>query len=157
MKTFLDATDIKILKMLQSNSAFTLKDISKDINLSLTPTHDRIKRLENDGYISKYVGLLDRKKIELGLIVYCQVTLDKQTNNHFAEFEKAISSLSEVMECNLVSGSFDYLLKLVSKDMDSYNLFYQQKLAALPSVAHISTLFVIQEIKSTTAFPLNHF
>lgn len=155
MKASLDSIDITILKILQENSRKTLKDISQDINLSLTPTHDRVKRLENDGYIYKYVGLLDRKKLGIGLIVHCQVTLDKQTKNNFAEFERTILNYPEVVECSMVSGSFDYLLKLVIKDMDNYNQFYQQKLAVLSSVAHISTLFVIQEIKSSTELPLS--
>ncbi|MDB5013784.1 MAG: Leucineresponsive regulatory protein [Daejeonella sp.] len=155
MKPTLDNIDLTILKLLQQNSRKTLKDISHEINLSLTPTHDRVKRLENDGFISKYVGILDRKKLGIGLIVHCQVTLDKQTKNNFTEFEKTVLNYPEVVECSMVSGSFDYLLKLVIRDMDSYNQFYQQKLAVLSSVAHISTLFVIQEIKSSTELPLS--
>lgn len=155
MKPLLDKIDIVILKILQENSEKTLKEIAQEINLSLTPTHDRVKRLETEGFINKYVGILNRKKLGIGLIVHCQVTLDKQTKNNFSEFEKTILNYPEVVECSMVSGSFDYLLKLVIKDMDNYNQFYQQKLAVLPSVAHISTLFVIQEIKSSTELPLS--
>lgn len=155
MKPLLDTIDLTILRILQENSRKTLKEIAQEINLSLTPTHDRVKRLESDGFINKYVGILDRKKLGIGLIVHCQVTLDKQTKNNFSEFEKTILNYPEVVECSMVSGSFDYLLKLVIKDMDNYNQFYQQKLAVLNSVAHISTLFVIQEIKSSTELPLS--
>ena len=155
MKDQIDLIDLKILEILQKNSQKTLKEISQSINLSLTPTHDRIKRLEIDGYLNKYVAILDRKKLGIGLIVHCQVTLDKQTKNNFTEFERTILTYPEVVECSMVSGSFDYLLKLVIKDMDNYNQFYQQKLAVLASVAHISTLFVIQEIKSSTQIPLS--
>jgi Lrp/AsnC family transcriptional regulator len=120
----------------------------------MSPTHDRIKRLEQEGYIQNYVALLDRKKIELGLIVHCQVTLDKQTRNNFSEFEQVILKFPEVISCSLVSGNFDYYLKLVTKDVETYNKFYQEKLAVLPMVAHINSLFVMDEIKITTELPL---
>ncbi|MDE3235222.1 MAG: Lrp/AsnC family transcriptional regulator [Bacteroidota bacterium] len=154
MKTDLDITDITILRMLQENAQAKLKEISAEVNLSVSPTHDRIKRLENEKYILQYVALLDRKKIDLGLVVHCHVTLDKQTRNNFSEFEQAILQFPEVISCSLVSGNFDYYLKLVTKDVESYNKFYQEKLAVLPMVAHISSLFVMDEIKSTTALPL---
>ncbi len=154
IKPNLDALDIKILKIIQENSQKTLKDIAEQVNLSLSPTHDRVKRLESDGYIKGYVALLNRKKLNLGLLVHCQVTLEKQTSQNFSEFEAAIKAFPEVISCHLVSGNFDYYLNVLSADVESYNRFYQEKLAVLPSVAHISSLFVMDEIKSTTALPL---
>ncbi|MEN9959992.1 MAG: hypothetical protein RL045_242 [Bacteroidota bacterium] len=153
-KLNLDALDIRILKIIQENSQKTLKEIAEQVNLSLSPTHDRMKRLEADGYIKGYVALLNRKKLNLGLLVHCQVTLEKQTRQNFSEFEKAIKAFPEVISCHLVSGNFDYYLNVLSADVESYNRFYQEKLAVLPSVAHISSLFVMDEIKSTTALPL---
>jgi len=154
IKPNIDALDIKILKIIQENSQKTLKEIAEQINLSLSPTHDRVKRLESDGYIKGYVAILNRKKLNLGLLVHCQVTLEKQTSQNFSEFEAAILAFPEVISCHLVSGNFDYYLKVLSADVESYNRFYQEKLAVLPSVAHISSLFVMDEIKSTTALPL---
>ncbi len=154
IKSALDALDIKILKILQNNSQHTLKDIAEQVNLSLSPTHDRIKRLEMDGYIKGYVGILNRKKLNLGLMVHCQVTLEKQNRSNFSEFEKSIKEFPEVISCHLVSGNFDYYLNVISEDVESYNRFYQEKLAVLPSVAHISSLFVMDEIKTTTSLPL---
>lgn len=150
----LDSIDTSILGILQKNALAKLKDISAEINLSVSPTHDRIKRLEQEGYIQQYVALLDRKKMNLGLIVHCQVTLDKQTKNNFSEFEQIILQFPEVISCSLVSGNFDYYLKLVTKDVETYNKFYQENLAVLPMVAHINSLFVMDEIKITTALPL---
>jgi Lrp/AsnC family transcriptional regulator len=150
----LDPTDLAILGILQKNALATLKDISAEINLSVSPTHDRIKRLEADGVIDNYVALINRKKIDLGMVVFCHVTLDKQTKNNFAEFEQIILKFDEIISCSLVSGSFDYYLKVVSKDVETYNQFYQEKLAVLPMVAHINSLFVMDEIKTTTALPL---
>jgi Lrp/AsnC family transcriptional regulator len=150
----LDQTDKSILRILQKDALAKLKDISNSINLSVSPTHDRIKRMEGEGVIQKYVALIDRKKIELGMVVFCHVTLDKQTKNNFAEFEQTILQFDEVVSCSLVSGSFDYYLKVVSKDVETYNKFYQEKLAVLPMVAHINSLFVMDEIKTTTTLPI---
>ena len=150
----LDQTDKSILRILQKDALAKLKDISNSINLSVSPTHDRIKRMESDGVIQKYVALIDRRKIELGMVVFCHVTLDKQTKNNFAEFEQTILQFDEVVSCSLVSGSFDYYLKVVSKDVETYNKFYQEKLAVLPMVAHINSLFVMDEIKTTTSLPI---
>lgn len=153
-KSILNALDIKILKILQNNSQHTLKDIAEQVNLSLSPTHERIKRLEMEGYIKGYVGILNRKKLNLGLMVHCQVTLEKQNRSNFSEFEKSIKEFPEVISCHLVSGNFDYYLNVISEDVESFNRFYQEKLAVLPSVAHISSLFVMDEIKTTTSLPL---
>ncbi len=150
----IDKTDIRILQLLQENAQFTLKEISQKINLSMTPTHDRIKRLENEGVISKYVTILNKKMIGNPLIVYCSISLDKQQKNHFEEFEDAIKQFPEVIECSVISGSFDYMVKVVAKDMEAYNEFYQKKLSDLQSVAHISSSFVMSEVKNTTVLPL---
>ncbi len=150
----LDASDIRILQLLQENAQFTLKEISQKINLSMTPTHDRIKRLEQEGVIDKYVTILNKKMLGNPMTVYCNITLDKQQKNHFEEFEEAIKQFPEVIECSVISGSFDYLLKVIVKDMSAYNEFYQKKLSDLQSVAHISSSFVMSEVKSTTVIPL---
>jgi len=150
----LDHIDLSILRILQKNALATIKDISGEVNLSMSPTHDRIKRLESEGIIAKYVALINRQKIDLGMVVFCHVTLDKQTKNNFSEFEQIILQFDEIISCSLVSGSFDYYLKVVTKDVETYNKFYQEKLAVLPMVAHINSLFVMDEIKITTTLPL---
>ena len=150
----IDATDIRILQLLQENAQLTLKEISQKINLSMTPTHDRIKRLEQENVIDKYVTILNKKMLGNPMMVYCNITLDKQQKNHFEEFEAAIIQFPEVIECSVISGSFDYLLKVIVKDMNAYNEFYQKKLSDLQSVAHISSSFVMSEVKSTTVIPL---
>ena len=150
----LDNIDKSILRILQKDALAKLKDISSAINLSVSPTHDRIKRMESEGVIQNYVALIDRKKMDLGMVVFCHVTLDKQTKNNFAEFEQTILQFDEVISCSLVSGSFDYYLKVITKDVETYNKFYQEKLAVLPMVAHINSLFVMDEIKTTTSLPL---
>lgn len=154
VKTTIDQIDLRLLKIIQANSQKTIKEIAEQVNLSLSPTHDRLKRLEMEGYIQGYVGILNRKKLNLGLMVHCQVTLEKQNRENFSSFEASIKEFPEVISCHLVSGNFDYYLNVLSADVESYNRFYQEKLAVLPSVAHISSLFVMDEIKATTALPL---
>ena len=122
----LDETDKKILRLLQEDAHLTLKDIANKINLSLTPVHDRVKRLQKEGIIEKYVTILNKKKLGKNLIVYCQITLVRQTYDISEAFNQAILNLPEVVECNFVSGSFDYMLKIVLPDMESYHQFHQK-------------------------------
>jgi Lrp/AsnC family transcriptional regulator, leucine-responsive regulatory protein len=148
-----DAIDLNILRMLQSNSQLTIKEIAAAIHLSITPVHDRIRKLEREGYIESYVALLNRRKLGKSLVVYCNVTLDKQRRESFEEFNAAVSKMPEVLECSVVSGNFDYLLKVVADNVEHYNTFYQQNLSVLKSVSHISSFFVMSEVKSTTQIP----
>jgi DNA-binding Lrp family transcriptional regulator len=150
----LDETDKKIVRLLQEDAHLTLKDIANKINLSLTPVHDRVKRLQKEGIIEKYVTILNKKKLGINLTVYCQVTLTKQTHDISEAFNQAILNLPEVVECNFVSGSFDYMLKMVLPDMESYHNFYQNKLSVLAGVSLINSFFIISEVKSTTALPI---
>lgn len=147
----LDDTDRKILNLLQADALLTIREIAERINLSITPVHDRIKKLQREGIIERYVTLLNRRALGRGLTVYCFVTLDKQRQESFLEFNDAIRQMPEVLECAVVSGNFDYLLKVVVSDMEAYNAFYQSKLSVMKSVSHMSSSFVMEEVKSTTA------
>ncbi|WP_128543686.1 Lrp/AsnC family transcriptional regulator [Larkinella soli] len=149
-----DRIDRQILALLQEDAQLTIQEIGKRINLSKTPVHERIKRMERDGIIEKHVTLLNKKKLGNLLVVFCQVTLAKQTRDSFFEFDRAIAQLPEVMECNRVSGTFDYLLKVVVRDMENYNAFYQERLSVLPGILHISSFFVMAEVKNTTVIPV---
>ncbi len=150
MKIKLDELDKKILALLQENARWTYKEIAEKINLSLTPVHDRIKRLENERVIEKYVGILNKNKLGMGLTVYSQVTIIRQTKEVSEIFDEAIKKLPEVLECNFVSGSFDYLLKIIVPDMESYHNFHQMKLSLIPGVSLINSYFVMLEVKNTT-------
>ncbi|TDE17788.1 Lrp/AsnC family transcriptional regulator [Dyadobacter psychrotolerans] len=149
-----DATDKKILELLQQNAQLTIKEIASRINLSVTPVHERIRKMEREGFIDRYVCLLNRRKLGKSLLVYCHVTLDKQRKESFEDFNQAVTGMQEVLECSVVSGNFDYMLKVVVEDAEAYNQFYQLKLSALKSVLHISSYFVISEIKYTTGIPV---
>lgn len=150
----IDAIDRKILNILQQNARLTIQEVGQQINLSKTPVHERIRRLEREGVIDRYVTILDKKKLGNLLMIYCQVTLDRQTRDAFTAFEVDVRELPEVLECNRVSGTFDYLLKIVSRDMDTYNHFYQERLSVIPGTLHISSFFVMAEVKNSTVVPV---
>ncbi len=156
MSTHLDHLDIQILEILQQDSTIAIKEIAKQIGLSATPTYERIKGLEKDGYINKYVALVNRDKINLGILVYCNITLKDQTKDAILKFEQAITTLPEIMEVLGLSGNYDYLLKIVSKDIFSYNEFLLNKFSSIPNVAQFHSSIILSEVKKETAFPLNH-
>lgn len=149
----LDKTDFKILEILQSNSQLTIKEMAQRVNLSTTPVHDRIKRLEAEGIIQKYVALINRRRVGKFLIAFSNVSLDKQRQENFEEFNDIVKEMVEVVECHVVSGNFDYLLKVVISDMEAYHAFYQ-RISAIQGVSHISSFFVMSEVKNVTAIPL---
>jgi Lrp/AsnC family transcriptional regulator, leucine-responsive regulatory protein len=154
MKVKLDALDLKILGLLQKNGSLNIKDIAEKVNLSVSPTHERIKKLEGGGFIDKKVWVLNKKKLGLNLIVYSQVTLVKQTREMSEKFTAAVKKMPEVLECSFVSGSFDYLLKIVVSDMDAYHTFHQLKLSDIEGVSLINSIFVLTEVKNTTELHL---
>jgi DNA-binding Lrp family transcriptional regulator len=150
----LDQVDLAILKHLQANARFNMKELSDELRMTKTPIYERIKRLEQDGYIHKYVALLDRKKVGLPLMVFCAVSLSVQNAAAIAAFNEQISDMEEVVECHLTGGMFDFILKIVVRDLEAYNAFTAGRLAALPNVAKIQSSFVLHETKSSTALPL---
>jgi Lrp/AsnC family transcriptional regulator len=154
MKIKIDDIDKKILMLLQNDSTLTYKEIAQKINLSLSPVHDRIKRLEQEGVVEKYVGILNKKMLGVGLTVFSQVTLIRQTREVSQIFDISIKQLPEVVECNFVSGSFDYLLKIIVADMEAYHNFHQMKLSTIEGVSLINSFFVMSEVKSTTEIML---
>lgn len=150
----LDQTDIKLLELLQEDATLNNKELSLHLHLSVAATHERVKKLKTNGYIIKTVALLDRYKIGLGLISFSQVFLKAHTFDVLQEFEKEVILLPEVMECYQIAGSYDFMLRIVTKDMDSYNIFLRHKLSLLPLVNTVHTYFALSEVKSVTAYPL---
>ncbi|AOW19424.1 Lrp/AsnC family transcriptional regulator [Urechidicola croceus] len=150
----LDATDKAILKLLQSNAKYTIKEIAAKLNLTSTPIFERIKRLENDGYIQSYKAVLDRKKMGLSLMVFCNVTLKSHAAIYIDKFEKDIQQFEEVVECYHVGGMFDYLIKVMVHNMDEYQHFVTKKLASIENLGQVQSAFVMTEVKSTASLPV---
>jgi DNA-binding Lrp family transcriptional regulator len=152
--SLLDATDFRILQMLQADANITTKEIAARLHITTTPVFERVKRLEREGYIASYVALLDRKKVGLTLVAYTNVSLKEHNSDILTRFEEAVRSLPEVMECYHIAGLFDYLLKVVVRDMDDYQHFVAKKLAALENIGKVQSSFVMTEIKHTTSLHL---
>ena len=127
--TALDSKDLAILKLLQQNARVTVKEISEKIHLSTTPVHERIKRMEESGVIKQYVTLVDHAKVKKGLMVICYVSLKEHSKNAGNKFIKTIHELNEVIECFNISGDFDFMLKVVCVDMNSYYVFHVNKVS----------------------------
>lgn len=147
----LDATDIKILKRLQADSNINIKELASELFLTATPVYERIKRLEREGYIMKYVALLDKKKLNLGMTVFCNVRLKEHAKNVGANFVKDIVALPEIIECYNIAGDYDFMLKILVEDMASYQDFVMNKLSTIENIGNTQTIFVMGEIKNSTA------
>ncbi len=143
----IDETDLQILKTLQNNAKLTTKELADAVHLTPTPVFERQKRLERQGYIKKYVAILDPEKLGLGLVVFCKVKL-KQINHEIADaFTRRIMRIPEVTECYNTSGAYDYLLKVRARDMKQYQEFVLTKLGDIESVNSIESTFVMAEVK----------
>jgi len=146
----LDLIDKQIVNLLQQNSKANIKEIALKVGLTQTPTYERIKRLEKSGVIQQYVAVLNKEKIGFNVEVFCQVTLLVHSKELITKFEKAINKIDEVIECFHVAGNYDYLLKIIVKDMKSYQLFLKNKLSVLDSVGNVQSTFVMSSTKDTS-------
>ena len=149
----LDRIDRQILRVLQKEGRLANVDLARRIHLSPTPCLERVKRLEREGYIQGYAARLDPNKLQAGLVLLVELSLDRTTRDVFERFRQAVLEIPEVMECYLVAGGFDYLLKLRVADMADYRNLLSDKLTSIPGVLQTHTYVVIEEVKDTTLLP----
>ncbi len=149
----MDKKDKQILAELQSDVRKTTADIAESVGLSTSPCARRIKKLESDGIISGYQVKLDRQKLGLMMTFFVNVSLSNHRDQAISEFESAVNCMSEVISCHVISGSYDYLLEVVSKDLTHYESF-MRKLQTLSMVKDINTNLAIRSVKSGTPLPL---
>ncbi|PQJ79380.1 Lrp/AsnC family transcriptional regulator [Polaribacter porphyrae] len=150
----LDTTDKKLINLLQNDSKQTTKQLSLQLNLSITAIYERIKKLENNNVIEKYVAIINKYKIEKSFLVFCHIKLIQHSKEYVTTFEREILKLEEVSECFHVSGDYDYILKVYVKDMDEYRDFMVTKLTAIKYIGSTHSTFAIEEVKNTTAIKL---
>ncbi|MEM7801684.1 MAG: Lrp/AsnC family transcriptional regulator [Chloroflexota bacterium] len=153
MKVQLDEIDLSILREIQSDSRISNSELARRINLSQPATHQRLKRLQNDGIILKHVSLLNRDALGLDLICFFQVRLQGHSEEALLGFETAIKGFENVLECHYLTGEYDYLIKAVFANRRELELFERKSLRSLPGIAQNITSVVFSEIKSTTALP----
>ena len=145
----LDKTDLQILRTLQKNAKLTTKELADAVHLTPTPVFERQKKLERNGYIKKYVAILNPEQLNRGLLVFCKIKL-KQINREIAEdFTRRIQHIPEVTECYNTSGTYDYLLKIRTADMHEYQQLILNKIGNIENLASLESTFVMSEIKQT--------
>jgi Lrp/AsnC family transcriptional regulator, leucine-responsive regulatory protein len=150
----IDQTDVHILHLLQHDARLTNKEIADKLGKSVTPVYERIKWLEREGYIQCYAAVLNRDKINKHLVAFANVQLKEHAHPMLKAFEKDIVKFDEVMECYHMTGLYDYLLKIVVKDMNEYQNFIVNKLAKLPNIGTVQSSFMMTEVKQGTAYSI---
>jgi Lrp/AsnC family transcriptional regulator, leucine-responsive regulatory protein len=150
----LDAVDLRILREVQNDGKISNLELSKRVNLSATPCLARVKRLERQGIILGYAATVKPEALHAAMLVFAEIVLDRTTEAVFEKFRNAVMNIPQIMECHMVSGGFDYLIKARVRDMADYRTFLGKSLVELPSVRETHTYVVMEEVKSTTAIPI---
>ena len=151
----MDAIDKKLISLLQKNGKLTMKELSAELGLSITPIYERLRRLERDKTITGYHAHVDEKKVGLGLEIFCSVTLESHKSEFLIAFETGIQKFDEVLECYHLAGTFDFLLKVLVRDMNDYADFVNTKLAKLENIGLVQSMMVLKKIKQTRVLPLS--
>lgn len=146
-----DAIDKKLLELLQLDSKQTNKELSNKLDLSVTAVYERIKKLERAGVIEKYVALVKKETVNKSFVAFCHIKLVQHSQEYVIKFEKDVANLKEVLECYHISGDYDYLLKVLVKDMDAFREFMVKKLTTISHIGSTHSTFMISEVKHTTA------
>lgn len=149
-----DETDRKLLHLLQTDSKQTNKALSLQLNLSVTAVYERIRKLEKNGIVKQYVALVDKNKVQKEFVAFCHIKLVQHTQEYVVKFEEKVNQLDEVLECYHLSGDYDYLLKVLVKDMNSFREFMVEKLTKIDHIGSTHSMFMINEVKHTTAITL---
>ena len=150
----LDRIDLKILKVLQEDATKSASEVAEIVGLSQSPCWRRIQRLKEVGYISKIVAVLNRAKLNLNAQFFVQVKVVKHDKENILEFGNAIRDFPEVMECHLLLGAYDFLLRVVASDINAYEEFFFERWSKLPGVREVNSFVAVSEIKTTTSLPI---
>lgn len=150
----MDDTDRRLLRLLQRDGRMSNVELAKQANLSQAATSDRIRRLQRDGVIEGYSVRLNPTRLDRALLVFVEVTLDRTSTTVFDDFAAAVRRLPEIMECHMLAGGFDYLIKVRVRDMAAYRRFLGESLVTLPGIRQTHTYTVMEEVKSTTDLPI---
>ena len=150
----LNSKDIEILELLQSNADRSSAEVAEKLNMSQSPCWRRINRLEQEGIIQKKVAILDREALGMGLVAFTSINLREASRKSMEHFEREVSLMDEVIECYTITGAWDYMLKIVAKDIRHYEQFVRNRLLEIPMIGQIYSNISVTEIKNTTELPL---
>ncbi|MCR5077288.1 MAG: Lrp/AsnC family transcriptional regulator [Prevotella sp.] len=150
----LDETDRKILRILQKDAHLTVKELAAKVHLSPSPTFERQRRLEREGYIKRYMAVVDPQKVSNGILVLCNIRLRQHTQHLIQQFMDAVQTIDEITECYNTSGDYDFLIKVYARDMKAYQQFMLNTLGRIECVGSLHSIFVIDETKNTRGVPV---
>jgi len=154
MNNELGTQDVKILKLLQQDASLTTQEISEKLNMSQSPCWRKINKMQQDSLIEKRVAILNREKLGMDVVVFSTINLSTQGREYLEDFEAEVKLLPEVLECYTMAGSWDYMLKIVAKNIRHYEIFVREKLTTLPHIGEVHSHIAVTEIKNSTELPL---
>ena len=155
MNNELGTQEVKILKLLQQDASLTTQEISEKLNMSQSPCWRKINKMEQDSLIEKRVAILNREKLGMDVVVFSTINLSTQGREYLEDFEAEVKLLPEVLECYTMAGSWDYMLKIVAKNIRHYEIFVREKLTTLPHIGEVHSHIAVTEIKNSTELPLS--
>ena len=153
MNPTLDETDILILRELQDDGHLTIKELSQRVHLSVSPVYERVRRLEREGFIKRYVAVLDPEKLDCGFLAFCYLKMKQHSHENAVQIMERVQNIPEIAECYNISGDFDFLLKIYVRNMKQYQEFVMRILGDIPAIGSLNSSFVLGEVKNSHRLP----
>lgn len=153
MHPTIDETDIQILRELQDDGHLTIKELSHRVHLSVSPVYERVRRLEREGIIKRYVAVLDPEKLDCGFLAFCYLKMKQHTHENAVQIMERVQNIPEIAECYNISGDFDFLLKIYVRNMRQYQEFVMRILGDIPAIGSLNSSFVLGEVKNSHTLP----
>lgn len=156
MNPTLDETDILILRELQDDGHLTIKELSQRVHLSVSPVYERVRRLEREGFIKRYVAVLDPEKLDCGFLAFCYLKMKQHSHENAVQIMERVQNIPEIAECYNISGDFDFLLKIYVRNMKQYQEFVMRILGDIPAIGSLNSSFVFGEVKNSHRLPFGY-
>ena len=156
MNPTLDETDILILRELQDDGHLTIKELSQRVHLSVSPVYERVRRLEREGFIKRYVAVLDPEKLDCGFLAFCYLKMKQHSHENAVQIMERVQNIPEIAECYNISGDFDFLLKIYVRNMKQYQEFVMRILGDIPAIGSLNSSFVLGEVKYSHRLPFGY-
>lgn len=156
MNLTLDETDILILRELQDDGHLTIKELSQRVHLSVSPVYERVRRLEREGFIKRYVAVLDPEKLDCGFLAFCYLKMKQHSHENAVQIMERVQNIPEIAECYNISGDFDFLLKIYVRNMKQYQEFVMRILGDIPAIGSLNSSFVLGEVKNSHRLPFGY-
>ena len=156
MNPTLDETDILILRELQDDGHLTIKELSQRVHLSVSPVYERVRRLEREGFIKRYVAVLDPEKFDCGFLAFCYLKMKQHSHENAVQIMERVQNIPEIAECYNISGDFDFLLKIYVRNMKQYQEFVMRILGDIPAIGSLNSSFVLGEVKNSHRLPFGY-